>query len=112
MLEDIEIKINRICSKAQMSSASRVKREKGWVGFLCDTGSSSDGQRVTLITEISDEDRCTVQCVNGELERTFGRLLMDAYNHGVDFNTADSVSIIEPGAIDHNYYGIITNVLE
>jgi hypothetical protein len=102
ILEDIEIKINRLCS--HMSSASR---KKGWVGILCDTGSSHDGQRVTLTTDITDEDRCSIQCEDGTHLQTFGRLLMDAYIHGVDFNIGDKVSIIEPGAVDDTSHGII-----
>jgi hypothetical protein len=88
------------------------KYPEGWVGYLCDPGSTNDGQSVTLITEISNEDRCTVRCANGELERTFGRLLNTVYTAGTPFVTGERVRIDEPGANYHGLVGVIEGTVK
>jgi len=88
------------------------KYPEGWAGYLCDPGSLNDGQAVTLITEISREDRCTVRCANGLLERTFGRLLNASYTVGTPFVTGERVRIDEPGANDNGAVGVIQGSVE
>jgi hypothetical protein len=88
-----------------------TKHPLGWTGYLCDPGSMNDGQVVTLITEISDKDRCTVRCANGEYEPTFGRLLHDSYTAGTPFETGDKVWIDEPGANDDGLRGVIISTV-
>jgi hypothetical protein len=103
MLKDLDARLEVLCFKAMCDT-----RKNKWSCFLCDSGSSHDGQKVTLVTDISVVDRCTVQCPDGKFERTFGRLLKETYVKGYSFQIGDVVLIIDPDTQDNCSVGEIT----
>lgn len=105
MLKDLDARLEVLCFKAMCDT-----RKNEWSCFLCDSGSSHDGQRVTLATDISVNDRCTVKCPDGKYEATFGRLLKETYVEGYSFQIGDVVLIIEPDANDNCSVGKITHI--
>ena len=103
MLKDLDARLEVLCFKAMCDT-----RKKEWSCFLCDSGSSHDGQIVTLVTDIYINDRCTVKCTDGKHEATFGRLLKETYVQGYNFKVGDVVLIIDPDTQDTCSVGEIT----
>ncbi len=84
----------------------------GWEGYLCDSGSKHNGQRVLLKYDGDVEsNRCVVYFKDGKVENTFMRLLKEVYNKEnlTYFKKGDVVLIFETGAIDHGVMGVLTD---
>ena len=85
--------------------------KEGWEGYLCDSGSKNNGQRLRLKYDGDIEtNRCVAYFANGKIENTFMRLLKDEYKKEslTYFKKGDVVLIFETGANDHGVMGILT----